>query len=75
MVDQPLSPPKGVAMGPMVPVVDQRDGGLDQRDPFGGEYGRERLAEGQPPMAPPNLGFVLVSFTSKFTNNLGLVCM
>ena len=43
-------------MGPMVPVVDQRDGGLDQRDPvappFGGEYGRERLAEGQPRWPP-----------------------
>ena len=40
--------------------------------PFGGEYGRERLA-GVAPMAPPNLGFILVSFTSKFANILGSI--
>ncbi len=45
-------------MGPMVPVVDQQDSGLVEAPwpvapPFGGEYGRERLAEGQAPMAPP----------------------
>ena len=40
--------------------------------PFGGEYGRERLA-GAAPMAPPNLGFILVRFTGKFINILGLI--
>ena len=41
--------------------------------PFGGEYGRDRLVEGEAPMAPPNLGFILVSFTSTFTDILGLI--
>ncbi len=40
--------------------------------PSGGEYSRERLVEGSPD-GPPNLGFILVSFTSKFTNIPGLI--
>ncbi len=38
-----------------------------------GRYTLERLAEGQAPMAPPNLGFVLVSFTRKFADILGSI--
>ncbi len=75
-------PPKGGAMGPVVPVVDQQDSGLVEAPwprgtPLrGAEYGRERLAEGQAPMAPPlTLGFVLVSFTRKFADILGIDCL
>ena len=35
----------------------------------GARYSRERLVGGRPPPWPPQ-GFVLASFTSKFTNNL-----
>ncbi len=41
--------------------------------PFGGEYGRERLAGVAPDGPPLTLGFVLVSFTGKFTDILGLI--
>ena len=46
------------AHGPMAP-------------PQGGEYGREKARVGAP-MAPP-IGFVPVSFTGKFADNLGLI--
>ena len=77
-------------MGPMVPVVDQQDspeGALTcvhgstpwepcQWPPGGEIHSREGSLEGQPPMAPPlTLGFVLVSFTGKFTNILGIDCL
>ena len=41
----------------------------------GGEYGREEGSQGVgPPWPPPlTLGFILVSFTGKFTNILGLI--
>ncbi len=41
--------------------------------PSGGANTAARGSQGLAPMAPPNLGFILVSFTGKFTNILGLV--
>ncbi len=41
--------------------------------PFGGEYSRERLVEGQPRWPPLTLGFVLVGFTGEFADILGLI--
>ncbi len=61
------------AMVPMAPKGTLGDGANTHG--LGAEYGRERLAEGQAPMAPPNLGFVLVSFTRKFTDILGIDCL
>ena len=38
--------------------------------PFGGDTVTRRLVRGCPPMAPLNLGFILVSFTGRFADNL-----
>ncbi len=41
--------------------------------PPGGECSREEARRGSPPWPPLSPGFILVSFTGKFTNNLGLI--
>ena len=49
-------PPKGGAMGPVVPVVDQQDSGLVEArgtPPSGAEYGREKARRGAGPDGPP----------------------
>ena len=63
-------------MGPMVPVVDQRDlwsWPVDRGTPLRGRIRPREARRGGSPDGPPNLGFILVSFTSKFTNILGVI--
>ncbi len=66
-------PNPGGAMGPL----GQPTHWVGSHGTAGGEYGREEGSQGVGPPCPPplTLGFILVSFTGKFTNILGLVCL
>ena len=73
-----ISPPQRGAMGLgpwanprlMVTQLVMEEAHGPVAPPFGGEYSRERLVEGQPRWPPLTSGFVLVSFTGKFADIL-----